>query len=386
AFDYFKIIPVVNEVGAGIASEYFNEIQSKNKAFALVTAGPGLTNIITACAGAFLESRDLLIVGGQVKTADLKNNPNLRQRGIQEIDGVELMKSITKFSIRMDKEFSKNDLEKIINFGLTPKKGPIFIEIPLDISAKNVSDDFASNLKLPNKFNEFSKNQDLDSIYLQINKMISQSSRPIMLLGAGVSRDLAEKVYDKFLNFNIPIATTWNALDRIDANHPLYFGRPNNWGQRYSNIIIQQSDLLIAIGSRLGIQQTGFNYQEFVPNGKIIQVDCDENELNKGHPIIDIGVCADANNFLEKILDFKIAPKPEWINFCNSIKSAIQVNEKHNNNNAKNFISPFTFVEILSEITYGDDVIIPCSSGGAFTVMMQCFKQKRGQKIITNKA
>ncbi|MFM7558179.1 MAG: thiamine pyrophosphate-binding protein, partial [Alphaproteobacteria bacterium] len=159
--------------------------------------------------------------------------------------------------------------EKIINFGLTPKKGPIFIEIPLDISAKNVSDDFASNLKLPNKFNEFSKNQDLDSIYLQINKMISQSSRPIMLLGAGVSRDLAEKVYDKFLNFNIPIATTWNALDRIDANHPLYFGRPNNWGQRYSNIIIQQSDLLIAIGSRLGIQQTGFNYQEFVPNGKI---------------------------------------------------------------------------------------------------------------------
>jgi len=386
ASNYFEIVPVVNEVAAGIAVEYFNEIQNQKKAFALVTAGPGLTNIITACAGAFLESRDLLIIGGQVKVSDLKNNPNLRQRGIQEINGVELTKSITKLSIRMDNPFSKSDIEKIINFGATPKKGPIFIEIPLDVSAKNIDENLLPSIDLPDIIKNNQANSDINAIFDDIEKILSQSLRPLILIGAGVARNVAEKIYSKFSNLNIPITTTWNAADRISSNHPLYFGRPNNWGQRYSNIILQQSDLLIAIGTRLGIQQTGFNWQEFVPNGKIIQVDCDHHELEKSHPKIDMAVCTDANNFLEKILDFKTKARVEWVNFCNDVKSAIPLNEKQSNKNDINFISPFSFVEILSDIVNKTDIIIPCSSGGAFTVMMQCFKQKRGQKIVTNKA
>ncbi|NCA28826.1 MAG: thiamine pyrophosphate-binding protein [Proteobacteria bacterium] len=387
ASNYFEIIPVVNEVAAGIAAEYFNEVQNEKKAFALVTAGPGLTNIVTACAGAFLESRDLLIIGGQVKTSDLKNNSNLRQRGIQEIDGVELMKSITKLSLRMNEPMSKNDLKKIINFGLTPKKGPIFLEIPLDVSAKEIMENFLPDSNAySNMVTNASSNLDCDIIFTKIKKMLSLSERPLILLGGGVSRDVIKKIYNKFSNLNIPITTTWNAADRIDSSHPLYFGRPNNWGQRYSNIIMQQSDLLIAIGTRLGIQQTGFNWQGFIPSGKIIQIDCDNYELEKGHPRIDLAICADANYFLEKILDLKPEVKNEWINFCNFVKSVIPLNEKQSNNNADDFISPFSFVEILSNITNEKDIIIPCSSGGAFTVMMQCFNQKIEQKIITNKA
>jgi acetolactate synthase-1/2/3 large subunit len=91
----FKCIPVVNEVAAGIAAEYFNESNPDGKkAFALVTAGPGLTNIVTSLAGAYLESRELLVIGGQVKRSDLKS-PELRQRGIQEIDGRAIVKPIT---------------------------------------------------------------------------------------------------------------------------------------------------------------------------------------------------------------------------------------------------------------------------------------------------
>ena len=86
--------PVINEVAAGIAAEYFNESSGGKKALALVTAGPGLTNMVTAIAGAFLESRELLIIGGQAKTADLARG-KLRQRGIQEIDGVSIVRSIT---------------------------------------------------------------------------------------------------------------------------------------------------------------------------------------------------------------------------------------------------------------------------------------------------
>ncbi|MDD5036238.1 MAG: thiamine pyrophosphate-binding protein, partial [Methylococcaceae bacterium] len=87
-------ISVIHEVAAGIATEYFNETSQEGKAFALVTAGPGLTNIVTAMAGAYLESRELLVIGGQVKTADLSRG-KLRQRGIQEIDGVSIVRPVT---------------------------------------------------------------------------------------------------------------------------------------------------------------------------------------------------------------------------------------------------------------------------------------------------
>jgi NAD(P)-dependent dehydrogenase (short-subunit alcohol dehydrogenase family) len=108
----------VHEVGAAIATEYFNESNSKNqKAFCLVTAGPGITNAITGIAGAWLESRELLIVGGQVKTSDLSFG-KVRQRGIQEIDGTSLVKSLTARSQRIDRPISKSELENILENNL----------------------------------------------------------------------------------------------------------------------------------------------------------------------------------------------------------------------------------------------------------------------------
>ena len=111
----FKCIPVINEVAAGIAAEYFNESNSEgNKAFALVTAGPGLTNILSAIAGAYLESRELLVIGGQVKSSDLKS-PELRQRGIQEIDGVALARPLTNVTALLYQTISKKSFQKIIS-------------------------------------------------------------------------------------------------------------------------------------------------------------------------------------------------------------------------------------------------------------------------------
>ena len=130
-------IPVVNEVAAGIAVEYFNQTSPNAKALALVTAGPGLTNIITAIAGAFLESRELLVIGGQAKTADLARG-KLRQRGIQEIDGVSIAKSITVLSELIDKVLTADQLAFKIRAGSSGRNGPVFLEIPLDIQAAKV--------------------------------------------------------------------------------------------------------------------------------------------------------------------------------------------------------------------------------------------------------
>ena len=130
----FICIPFAHEVGAAIATEYHNASISglQGRAFCLVTAGPGLTNAVTGVAGAWQESRDLLIVGGQVKTSDLAG-PGLRQRGIQEVDGVELLRSITKAALRIDSSAQLDEALEALRLGNTPRKGPVFLELPLDV-------------------------------------------------------------------------------------------------------------------------------------------------------------------------------------------------------------------------------------------------------------
>ena len=125
-------IPVVHEVSAGIAAEYFNESNLSNgKAFVLVTAGPGLTNLVTALAGAYLESRELLVLGGQVKSSDLADK-GLRQRGIQEVDGVAIARAVAKSVRRIERPITKSDFFPLVNSGSIDRKGPVFLEVCLD--------------------------------------------------------------------------------------------------------------------------------------------------------------------------------------------------------------------------------------------------------------
>ena len=129
-------IAVVHEVSAGIAAEYFNMANRDNqkRAFALVTAGPGLTNIVTAVAGAWLESRELLIIGGQART-DALSRGTVRQVGHQEIDGAAILQPITKLSRRIESPISFDEIENYIEVSKQARKGPVFLEICLDVTA-----------------------------------------------------------------------------------------------------------------------------------------------------------------------------------------------------------------------------------------------------------
>ncbi|MFC7419979.1 thiamine pyrophosphate-binding protein [Iodobacter arcticus] len=378
-----KLIPVVNEVAAGIATEYYTETGAGKKAFALVTAGPGLTNIITAIAGAYQESRELLVIGGQVKTADLSNGL-LRQRGIQEIDGVRLVESITKKSIRLLKPVTKNEFFNIVKTGWTPRKGPVFIEIPLDVQGAIVNADELNVLDDNENISETKNN--IDTACGKIISLLKDAKRPIVLLGGGVDRAISQQIgHAGFVGLALPVMTTWNGADRIGSEHPYYFGRPNTWGQRYSNILIQQADLIIALGTRLGLQQTGFNWQEFAVNGKVIQVDCDQAELDKGHPNIYLGICDDANQILLNLSKQFKADIPEWLTYCNMVKRELPIVENCNEV-FDGYLSPYTFLDQMSRLCTNNDVVIPCSSGSAFTASLQIFQQKFGQYLVTNKS
>ncbi|BEI38373.1 acetolactate synthase large subunit [Polynucleobacter sp. HIN8] len=372
-------IPVIHEVAAGIATEYYNETSPNgSKAFSLVTAGPGLTNIVTALAGAYLESRELLVIGGQVKTSDLARN-KLRQRGIQEIDGLSIVRSITIRSRLIDEVIDANSFSKLISHTNSERRGPIFLEIPLDIQAKEVSFE-----KLELHQSVASESDKLNNSVALITEKLNTSKRPVILIGGGVLRQTAKRLQKKLAMLNIPIMTTWNAADRIDSGQSNYFGRPNTWGQRSSNLIIQQSDFLLAIGTRLGLQQTGFNWQEFIPNGEIAQIDIDKAELSKGHPEVQIPILEDANIFLEKLFEQKLGSHLDWMAYAKSIRKYFPLSESFNTTES-GYISPFHFVSTLSKISSNNDIVVPCSSGGAFTTMMQAFNQKMDQIIVTNK-
>jgi acetolactate synthase-1/2/3 large subunit len=380
----FTCVPVVHEVTAGIAAEFFNESDAGNgsKAFALVTAGPGLTNIITAMAGAYLESRDLLVVGGQVKSSDLSPE-GIRQTGIQEINGMELTKSITVAQLQIRNPVPDQEIVDVVHRGLRPKKGPVFIEFCLDAQGSPINP-----VAFPKA--EFGK-AIVDSgslLSVEILQALSKAKRPALLIGGGVSRQKARSLESELENLPIPVMTTWNATDRMDSRAPSYFGRPNTWGQRYANLVMQQSDLLIALGTRLGLQQTGFNWQEFVPNGEVVHVEIDGAELEKLHPNAKFKVKGNANDFIEELLpQINRLSSPdwrEWIEFANEVKRALPLSESVNHTRA-GFINSYDFYIQLSAIVQKGDAVVPSSSGASETVAMQALLQPSNVTVITTK-
>ena len=278
-------VPFVHEVSAAVAVEYFNEVSQgyqenpgRRRAYALVTAGPGLTNAVTGIAGAFLESRECLVLGGQVKSIDLSKG-QVRQRGIQEVDGVSIASPVSKLSARVEQPLPLSDLRELVLSGHRARKGPVFLEFCLDAQGAEVEDlipvsEVASEPSLPAP-----EVKQID----QVAQMIEKSERPIILIGGGIDFTHAFRLRETLAQSGLPLMTTWNGIDRVDHSSPNYLGRPNTWGQRAANVLLAQADLVVALGTRLGIQQTGFNWKEWT-QGKVIQVEIDPAELQKGHP------------------------------------------------------------------------------------------------------
>jgi acetolactate synthase-1/2/3 large subunit len=219
-----------------------------------------------------------------------------------------------------------------------------------------------------------------------IQKLWSEAERPLVLIGGGFDRNSGKELLEKLKNLKTVLATTWNGFDRVESDYIYYAGRPNTYGMRWSNIAIQSSDFVLALGTRLGIQQVGFAWDDFVPNGKIIQVDIDKEELNKGFPKIHKGIAGDAVTTLSSVLkDWSPSPKSEWLNFVVEIRKQFDFPDP--SNIAKDeFVELHKFIFELGDYLQPTDVIVPCSSGGTFNAVMQMFKQKSGQIITTNKS
>jgi acetolactate synthase-1/2/3 large subunit len=225
-----------------------------------------------------------------------------------------------------------------------------------------------------------------EPIGADIASELAGSKRPVLLIGGGVSRTDAAAALPGLRRLGVPLMTTWNGIDRIAADEELWQGRPNTWGMRFSNVLLQQADVVVALGTRLGLQQTGFNWQQFAPQAKLIQVEIDPDELAKGHPRVDLPVSADAGATLRSLaVNGKAEPQwQEWRAFCDEVRELLPLVEEVNALGEQS-IDPFQFTFDLSRLAAEDDLVVPCSSGGAFTVAMQTWMQKAGQHIVTDK-
>jgi len=372
-----------NEQASSISAEAYSRV-TENIGVAIVTAGPGSTNAITGVAGAWIESVPLMIISGQVKTSDLKGKSGVRQMGPQEVDIVSIVKPITKYAVTVkNPKKIRSELEKAYHLATSGRKGPVWIDIPLDIQAAPISPSKLLGFKiLTNKKNSAR----LFNKYDEIIKLINSSERPIILAGHGIRLSKASKDFTSMCRMlKIPIVTTWNAMDLLPNSSRLNIGKPGTVALRAPNFAIQNSDLLISIGARLDNVVTAYNPQNFAKNAKKIIVDIDLNELNKFKMKVYFKINLDAKVFLEnlnsKTAKYKIKKFSDWINKCNDWKKRYSINDGGKFSRNKK-ISHLQLVDTLSDCLPKNSLIVTGSSGLAIESFYMAFRNKPGQRVF----
>lgn len=376
-----KGVFMLHEQGASIAAEAYARIHEGYGA-CLVTSGPGATNAVTGCVGSYIDSIPVVYISGQAKRADLVGDQKIRQFGIQEVDIISIVKSYTKYAVQIDSpEKIKYELQKASFLANDGRPGPVWIDIPLDIQASDIDPDSIESF-IPDKKDYSVKTSDIDKTIEAINK----AEKPVIVLGHGIrlshSVDKARELIE-YLGF--PVLTSWNGVDLIESNHPLYYGRPGAVGQRAANLIEQGADLVITIGTRLNILSTGYNYDSFLSNAYHIMVDIDENEMNKKSVKPDLKVVADAGSFINALLkrkdEFSKNDITKWITHCDELlkKYPVFTDDIKLDNG---FVSTYDLVKTVSDNMNGEDIYQFTSSGTSVDIAMKVFEIKKGQRAF----
>lgn len=381
--DYISPVATHHEQAAAIAADAYGRF-ANTVGIVLTTTGPGATNAITGVSGAFLDSTPLLAISGQVSRATWKKNDPVRQLGFQEIDIVSMVRSITKYAVTIEEPLEvRYHLEKAIWLAKTGRPGPVWLDIPLDVQAAMVDPSRLRAFAPPPEDPREAPDKETLS---RLARLLQESERPLLLAGHGIwlsgGKEHLLRLVEKL---GIPVQTSWNGADLLPNDHPLYFGRHNSYGPRYPNIIVQNCDLLLCIGCRLGIQQIGYNWRAFAPEAKKIMVDIDPAELNKRTLQIDLPIRMDATRFIRALNDFPCGhlQKESWIEWCRQVRSRYPVITAENWQDDN--IDPHIFVETLSDLCPATAVIVPGSSGTGFTVANKQFKIKKGQRFFSSK-
>lgn len=373
-----------HEQACGIAAEAYGRTDAEdNPGFgvAMVTTGPGATNLITAVAGAWIDSIPMLIVSGQAKRADRLNGRRIRQGGVQEVDIVPIVSSITKYAVTVEDPASiRLHLEKALCLMRSGRPGPVWLDIPLDVQATPIDSDHLLPLDEAVEIVGGVEPSDLSDLI----GLLQKSERPLLLAGHGVRLSGAAKRFPALVEqLNVPAVLTWNALDLLPHDHPLNIGRPGVVAARAPNFAVQNCDLLIAIGARLDNVVTAYNLQGFARNALKVICDIDQNELDDKQCFEpEMALSVDAAQLIDGLLDSGISScMEEWANQCRDWKTRYPQNEGGAFPD-KGPIGHAHFVESLSEAIPENTLVTCGSSGLAVEFFFAGFRNKAGQRTF----
>ena len=379
-----KVIYMHHEQACTIAAESYARV-NKKPAIVCVTAGPGAINSLNGVFGAYTDSIPMIILSGQAKTEtsnNFKKIYGLRQLGDQEVDITTMVKKITKFSIyAKNTSIISNNIDQIISSANNNRPGPVWIDIPIDIQGSHIKTNKKKNVKkrLKSKNSKFILNQ-----IKILSKLILKAKKPTIIAGSGINISNSKKKLKQFVyKTKIPIVTAW-AHDVYDNYDKFYMGRQGTIGNRAGNFCVQNSDLVIVLGSRLNIRQISYNYKSFAKLAKIIWIDIDKIEFKKNYISPFLKINCDLNFFFDSFLKikFKYKKKNGWLRWCKYIKESFTPKPSDYLIYQKK-INVYHFIYNLFSKMNNNNIVV-CADGAATVVPSQIGYLKKNIQLIYN--
>ncbi|GAB3268418.1 thiamine pyrophosphate-binding protein [Chitinimonas naiadis] len=372
-----------HEQAAGIAAEANGRV-NENIGVAVVTTGPGATNVVTPVAGAWIESTPLLVLSGQVKRADMLRGRPFRQMGVQEVDIVSVVKPITKYAVTLeDPLMVRYHIEKALYLARHGRKGPVWLDVPLDVQAVSIDTEQLRGYDPATDEDALSPASAAPAGLSALHAALSAAKRPLFLFGHGVRlAGAAAQIAPLLEQFAVPVVTTWNALDLLPYEHDLNIGRPGAVALRAPNFAVQNCDLLIAVGARLDNVVTAYNPKQFARNARKFVIDVDAQELAR-HEFPDCSTIeADAADFLRALATYPAVAAPAaWRERCLAWKRRYTVCDGQAFP-ATGAISHFHFADAVGYAIAPDTMIVTGSSGLAVEAVYTAFRNKPGQRMF----
>lgn len=371
-----------HEQTCGMSADAYGRITNK-LGVAVVTAGPGSMNVVNGLVGGWCDSAPMMIISGQsaLNCVKYQEESGIRQYGIQGIFVKPFVEKGTKYFVTVDDPAKiEYYMQKAYHEATTGRPGPVWIDVPLDVQRMQVPDHLLSSYQPEEKSLLISERK---KKVQEVVKLLEKSRRPLVVAGQGIRLAKAENQLKAFIEkYNLPLITTRLGIDIIASDHPLYIGRPGNYGERSANLATQTADLILSIGSRLSTASIGHNSKEFGCRAKKIVVDIDEKELNKPIFAIDLKVCDDASLFLEELnkQEIKMQDSSQWLKNCQTWKEKYPVVTKDYQELEE--INSYYFLDELSKQCDKDTMVV-VDTGSCFHVACQSWKVKEGQRFLT---
>lgn len=383
-----RFLSLQTEHGATLAAESYAKVTGK-PGVVIIDSGSSCTNALTGVANSWVDSVPCLVISGQSRPSELEvpEETSLRQLANKELDIASIVRPMTKYAATIRTPHAiKKELERAIHLCLEQRPGPTWLDIPIDILGSNI-DETEFLPYVPDDLSGGDEDSTLRDQAIHVLELIGASQRPVILGGHGIRAARAQKEFVELAkSLSLPVLLSRRGVDLLPDDFPLYFGRPGRYGGRAANFVIQNSDLLISIGSRLSLPLIGRNHKAFARAAKKVVVDIDSHELRKPTLSIDLGINADASKFIRAMLRSLPAGtsfrRSEWIARCELWKSRFPPNQDADGLPVEG-VNPYYFVEALSSAMNEDDILV-VDGGVSLDYVMQAFRVKQGQRIISS--